>query len=135
MNIVYHFILGLLISYFFEFNLENTLIFVLAGVLIDLDHPLYYLISESANRKGKSIINFKKWCLKEYHLHRPHFYLFHTFEFLLLFCILGVIMDGLIKYIAFGFLFHFLVDILTYLFVYRSTKPWLKSLFIFFWIR
>lgn len=98
-------------------------ILILGTTLIDFDHILYYVTVK------KSLFGMKKFFKENYKLHQPFFYIFHTFEFLTISLYLSYLTKSPLMYLFLGFWLNFAIDILTYLLVYKSTKPWLRYFF------
>jgi hypothetical protein len=96
------------------------LFLVIAGAtFIDADHIIHFLL------KGVSLNELKSTFKQEFKNHHPNFYIFHTFEFLLLGLFFTWSRDSHWLYLFLGFSVNFTIDIITYLFVYKSTHPWL----------
>ena len=70
----------------------------------------------------------KQWMMREAKKHNPHFYFMHTFEYTLILLVVGL-WNPLILAFAMGHILHMLIDIATYVIIYRSYKPWAKYMF------
>ncbi len=88
---------------------NNLMMLVAGGVLVDLDHVVYFLVKNKFSIK-KAIDEHNK-CYKE---SEPRLFLMHTFE--------AVVMVGLLavgreeyRYFLIGFVLHLLLDIVLYL--------------------
>jgi len=116
MHIIYHliinFIIGIVLLYFFpnKFTWIAVMIIVLSGVLIDLDHVVYYTING-----GDSHLDFVN--------NNPHFYFFHTIEFIILIIVLSFFSRN-VFFIMIGSLSHLLADIMRY--IVENNYAWLK---------
>jgi hypothetical protein len=118
MHIITHTLIGFLaaLSLFFMFpsqiSLQAAVIIFLSGVLIDLDHVVYYLIM-GGNPKS----DFKN--------SSPHFYFFHTIEFVLILAALSCFYQTAFL-ILIGSLIHLMSDIISYLYCknYRWLSYW-----------
>jgi hypothetical protein len=84
MKVHEHFLINLIAGTLFlkltgqTVNTFNLTPFLAAGVLVDFDHPLTYII-RIKQVKAKTIIQI----LDDYKYNRQHLYLFHTIEFAL----------------------------------------------------
>ena len=116
-------------------GLSNALIAIASSILIDLDH-IHLVIAERAFSipKLKYITDHIYDGLINGKPNRAYvdiIYLFHTVEFNLLLLALSLKI-GWLKYIALGFIFHILCDILHH----RKHKfPIIRWLFLTDWIR
>ena len=100
------------------------------GLVVDLDHIFYH----SIKYKTLSLKQFKAWAYKEYKIHNPHFYLFHSVYIFLISITLTVLLGGFFHLIFLGIFFHMVIDVSTYLLYFRSFKPWFRYLFYWFLI-
>ncbi|GEM_PF-4139044 len=107
----------------FRFSYAQTILIIAGSFIIDLDHVLYYLA------KYHTYSGMIKFFRHEFRLHRPHLYIFHTFQFLSIALILSYLTHNSIYYLFLGFLINFVIDIFTYLKIYKSYKPWLPYFF------
>lgn len=122
MNVLLHFLINIFLAYLVNLGPADILLVGLGGILIDIDHIIYLIfISKSFSIKKMLLLHNKN-----YKSHSPGFYIFHTIEFIVLFIIIGYFMSNWIFLIAVGFLLHWIVDALDYLFFYRSLYPWIK---------
>src|SRR3990167_2511079 len=110
------------IAMFWRLQLPESFLLVAGSLLIDIDHLLYYLFSKYP-KKIKSAVQFFK---QEFKSHTPHLYIFHTFEVLFILLTLSYLFGGYLFYLFLGFLLNFIIDIFTYLIIYKSFSPWLK---------
>lgn len=117
----FHFVINFALGLVLNFTLKDALLLGTTGILIDIDHPLYFVISH----KKISFSKFIEWTLHEYAIHNPHLYIFHTLESIMLLLVLGI-SNKLFFLVGFGFLIHLSVDAATYLIYYKSFKPWSK---------
>ena len=107
MNIIFHMVINFLFSLLLLYlNPEifswNIVLFItLIGVLIDIDHLFYY-----STRMHRIVDDFVKKI--------PHFYAFHTIEFLLLLALLSFFSMN-IFFIFIGVGVHLVTAILTYI--------------------
>jgi len=113
----------LIISFLMGLSGFSTVILITSVFLYDVDHLLYILYKKK-RLQYKEIVEFTK---KEYSTHNPHFYTFHTVEFLILISFISfLVKNAFLNLILLGFLINFTLDIITYLKIYKSHKPWLK---------
>ena len=106
------------------------LIISLSGVFIDIDHIFYQYFFT----KNKSIKKMWKWHNKENAIHRPHFYIFHIIEFLVLFFIFSFFLNRIMFLISIGFVLHFFIDAIMYT-KYHKSLSWLKEFSIIYLIK
>ncbi len=122
MNIFVHFFLNMLLFYPFKRNNTELMIVGLSGILIDIDHVIHILFKEKLLSPKKII----KWSKRELKLHRPHMFIFHTIEPIIIFIILASFIHYYLFLVAIGFLLHWLSDAVQYIFIYKSYKPWMQ---------
>jgi hypothetical protein len=122
-----HFLIGTIVSLFLyyvfpEIGFLNLVIFLLASVLIDVDHYLYYVY----RKKNWGPINATKWFLEKGRILKnaeqktrnefyTGFYFLHGVEVLILLVILGYLTSSFFYFICLGFLLHLILD-----YVYQS---------------
>jgi len=121
-EIVIHLSLPLVIIIAAKLTIMESLILILGAFLIDIDHLFYIFIRE----KIFSIKKIVQWGKTEYSLHRPHFFVFHTIEVLCILIILGYLTNRYLFLFFMGFVTNLLMDAVTYIYFYRSWKPWAK---------
>jgi hypothetical protein len=103
-------------------GLSDGLWFIIGGIVFDLDHLVYF----SLTTKPLNIKNIKKRMLKDFIESNPHFYVFHTIEFIFLSLILNFFFQfKILIIISIGWLVHMAVDTIDYIIHYKSYKPWL----------
>lgn len=127
MNILFHFLFSVFLGVaIFDSNYEIVL-FLIGGVLIDIDH----LIVASWSQKSLSPKLLKTWLFKEYEKHNPHYYPLHTFEIIFLLLLVSFYFVNFpLMIIVSGMLVHVGIDILSYVYIYKSPTPWLKTMFL-----
>jgi hypothetical protein len=106
---------------------HQSLIVGLGGVLIDIDHLIYFIFIAKIRKIG-DMWDFHK---RENAIHRPHFFIFHMIEFIGLFLIISYFIDFTLFLIALGFLLHLLTDAVMYLLHHKSFN-WLKKFSLFY---
>jgi hypothetical protein len=113
--------ISLPLKYIFGWDWSIVLLFVLAGgVLIDLDHPVYFIL------KYKTI-NLKKWLLiakKMESKMEPGFYVFHSPEFNIL-LLIAAFFSKIALIIFFSNLIHITLDIIKH-YKYHRNFLWMK---------
>ena len=125
MNILWHIVLSFVLGIVIFRDPILVAAFFAGGVLIDFDHVLFACYKNKSIRP-KVISN---WLNEEYKIHRPHLYLFHTFEFIFTCIIIAVVIDNpVFSAIVLGIIFHEMLDIFSYIAIYRSTEPWMRSM-------
>lgn len=111
----------LLIGMIFGLQYWEIIMLIFGCFFVDIDHILHSLY------KGK--IRFgemKAYFDQEFHLHRPHVYIFHIIEILVLFLIISHKYFPQFFLFFVGFAINILIDIAVYLITYRSFSPWLR---------
>lgn len=131
MNLIFWFV-GIFFYWIFSHFIPNDWVrlgffFVFGSVIFDLDHLLYY----GSTTKPPTVANIQARMTHDFQTNSPHFYIFHTVEFVLLWFLVialffqsGVIFNILIV-IGVGWVFHLVEDIYDYLRYYRSPTPWM----------
>lgn len=119
-HIFFGIILSILLFIFFPtLGFFPIAIIFLSSVLIDVDHYFYYLIqtrelslAKAYNwymERWKKLKNIPKEKIKEIY---SGLFLFHGIEWLILLFLLGTYVNNFFILVFFGFLFHFILDIL-----------------------
>ena len=118
-----HFLFGILLSfilvYFFDFSLVGGIIIVLATVLIDVDHYLYYVYL----KKDWNLKNAFSWFVDQgkkldplTREQRNEFYhgfcFLHGVEVLMVLYLLGIFISPYFLFVLFGFAFHLGLDLI-----------------------
>lgn len=111
MHLIKHFIINLVIGGMIllilpELGLQFFILLVASGVLIDLDHLVYF-----------GIYGFKG-LKKDFRKSNPHFFMFHTFEFILI-LIIGSFFFFWVFPVFLGVAIHLISDIFEY---YRKDR-------------
>ena len=122
MNILIHFLFNILFGEIFRFKWEEILLIGLGGVIIDLDHILYQFFIV----KNRTIKQMWEWHKRESKINRPHYYVFHYLEIMLIITILGYFFNWYLFLIFLGFILHWIVDAIMYINYYKSLNPWIK---------
>ena len=123
MSIIWHFISSLILGISLYGESYNLVIaFIIGGTLIDIDH----LLISSYKTKSLNMRKNIEWLKENFKTHTPHYYIFHSGIAIIFFLVLALSPWPIVRAIALGALLHLLVDVATYLYVYRSIKPWGK---------
>ncbi|MBT3721158.1 hypothetical protein HOG47_05910 [archaeon] len=130
MHVLIHFIINLFFGFVLGFKNIDILIIALAGIIIDIDHIFYQVFVV----KNKTIKQMLEWHKKENAVHRPHFYIFHMIDFLIIFSIISFYVNRTLFLISLGFILHVLADFVMYIFHYKSLN-WIKYFFLVNYIR
>jgi hypothetical protein len=117
-----HFFIGLIASVILYFGFPdigilNLVVFLLASVLIDVDHYLYYVYK----KKDWSLVNSVRWFLKKRAFMRKAgrkvrnevwvgFFFLHGIEVLTLIWLLGFFIWDIFYFVLLGFLLHLILD-------------------------
>ena len=116
------------------FTLENIILITIGGFIFDIDHIFYYGLTTQRPK----IKNMIKRMQDDFVTENPHPYVFHSFEFVIVFAIILGIFDPLITsesatevfynfmIVLLGWIIHLCVDIIGYIKHYKSSKPWLS---------
>jgi hypothetical protein len=105
-----------------KLNASTGLVLLIAGSLIDIDH-LFYLIFRM---HMLNITQMVEWSRKEQAAHNPHFYIFHNIEIIAIIMVTGRVYSETLFIVGLGFFLHFLGDVATYIYYYKSFKTWPK---------
>lgn len=91
-------------------DMKFFVIVVAVGALVDIDH-LFQAMHDGMIKHPAKLIRF--WA-QSVNKHISHFYLFHTYEVVLLLVLLGIIFNDLLfLFIALGILLHLIGDAIT----------------------
>lgn len=108
MHSIIHFIIGVSVALIiFKFSIPLAVIFVLASVLIDIDHIVEMKFNK-AELKKIMVFDLKKYKKINYRTPQQYLHLFHTFEFMVLLLVLS-----LLYYPVFIVFLAFFVHLLT----------------------
>ncbi len=118
MHTISHLIINTAVGLLLGFSPENALLLGLFGILIDLDHFVYYLY------KGKSFKSLYRAGSKHWLEYKPRFFIFHTLEFNILLLVLGAL-HPLFLLIALAFAIHVFCDGYDY-FLHIWDRKWLS---------
>ena len=116
-----HFLFGLVASFVLYFGFDvgifGCFVFLLASVLIDVDHYLYYVWRKGDWSLGRAVlwgIERKRVLDKMNRVTRNkfynHFVFLHGVESVILFGVLGYFIWDLFYLVGLGFLFHLILD-------------------------
>ena len=120
-HLVINFIVGTILINLMNLSTPEFLIFLVAGIAIDIDHVFYYSISNRSLSPKK----IKDRALKDTNIMKPNFYIFHTFEVLILLYILSFNHDFfMMMFLGFGI--HLLSDAIAYVRFYSRDFNWVK---------
>jgi hypothetical protein len=122
MNVVFHFIINVIIAILLKLDFLGILLVGFGGVLIDVDHILYMTLKEKIYSPRK-MIRFHK---KESKIMRPHFYFLHFIEIIWALMVIGYFINWYLFLIFIGFLLHWIADSIKYFYYYRSRSPWIN---------
>lgn len=122
----------LLIGLLLGFDKNQLLLLIFGCFLIDIDHLFYFFYKKRIN--FKEIAAFAK---QEFNNHHPHFYLFHSYELVLIAMFVSYHYSSWLFYLFFGFLINLILDTWTYILFYKKPEPWLKFLSVSYliWIK
>lgn len=124
MNILLHFIINIVFGLVVNLSLFEASLIGLGGVIIDIDHVFYMIFG----KKIYSINGMWKFHVRENAIKRPHVYIFHFIEVILLIGIISYFVNWYLFLIIIGFGLHWIFDCISYLFKYKSFKPWINYL-------
>jgi len=105
------------------FSWDLFLLIIVWGVLIDIDHLIYYFYKLRTFNFSKVL----KYSNKDFILDRPHFYLFHTIDF---FTVFGIIIylknfDIILTLLFLTGLLHWISDSIRH-YIHHRNFSWLK---------
>lgn len=121
-EILMNFSTPFILTRIFGLDLVQSSLLILGTFLVDSDHLLFYVVKF---KKFSGMVDFFSVNFKN---HNPSFFIFHTFEFLTISLLLSIYFKSILFYLFIGFTLNVFLDILTYLFFYKSTHPWLNYL-------
>ena len=125
MNILIHLIVNSLaaipLKYYLGWDLRAVLIFVLAGILIDLDH-LFYFFVKYKTIKLYQLITIGKELRKRM---KPGIYIFHSFEFNII-LIMASVFHHIIAIVLLSNAIHIILDIIEH-YHYHRNFLWIKK--------
>ncbi|MBR9705423.1 hypothetical protein GOV14_00135 [Candidatus Pacearchaeota archaeon] len=131
MNVLVHSLFNLLTGILANLSLYEIMFLVLGGIIIDIDHLIYMIFREKLHNP-KKIWKFHK---QEYKINRPHFYIFHFLEIILLLMLISYFINWYLYLIFVGFLLHWIIDVATYIQYYKKTRPWINYCFLFLYLK
>jgi len=105
-HILYGVIFSLLVYFLFNISFFEGILIFLSSIFIDFDHYLWYIYT----KKDSSLKNAYNY-LKNLRRNKPFLMIFHTVEFLLIFCFLSCVWKGFL-FILIGILFHSILDLI-----------------------
>jgi len=126
MNIIFHFLINIILALPFKLTIFEIFLIGLGGVLIDIDHVFYMIFKE----RRYSIKRMFKFHQRENAIKRPHFYLFHFIEIILILVLFGYFTNWYLFLIFIGFGLHWIFDVVSYIVMYKAFKPWINYLSI-----
>lgn len=106
--------------------------FLAGAVLIDLDHFAYAVVA----KKTLSPKRITEYLQAEYKTHTPHIYIFHTVEVMMVLFVIGIFFSrdhdaSLLFAFVNGMGLHLCIDFLSYLWIKRSFRGWLRHFSLF----
>ncbi|MDO8467909.1 MAG: hypothetical protein Q7S56_03110 [Nanoarchaeota archaeon] len=137
MHIITHLLVGIVFALILGLNLPFVVIFILASVLIDLDHITDMGLPKKRKLKSADLWNPKRYREYNYQSGQKSMHLFHTFEFLTLIFILGLYFQTIFV-IAVSFSVHILTDAIGNIWNRNINKvggeDWIKYWFIIYYL-
>jgi len=121
MIILTHFIINFIIGFLIKLQLIEILLLGLGGILIDIDHILYMVFGE----KIYSLNGMIKFHKANFKAMKPHFYLFHFIEVIIILLLVSD-QNWYLFLIFFGFLLHYISDFIKYIYVYKGFYSWTR---------
>lgn len=111
-----HIIIGIfpsLIWFYLSGNVLSAILFFIASIAVDLDHPISMAILDRTINPSKIFDTFKEIQFKGLKKYEERlFCVFHTVEFIIVLAILSVYFNILVP-ILFGVVFHVILDAFT----------------------
>ena len=113
------------------FSLDLIILIIAWGVLIDVDHLFYYFYKLRTFSFSKVL----EYSNKDFISDRPHFYLFHTIDFFLIFGIglLVVNFDTTLSLLFLTGLIHWILDSIRH-YIHHKNFSWLKYYSTFYYL-
>ena len=130
MHTLIHLLIAILIAFILGLAALPLSVFLLASILIDIDHILE--IKYIKKVKKKFIFNPLK---SNYETLQRSLHLFHTFEIITLLLIISIFIP-IVFYISLAFIIHLLIDAIGNLMNKNyKNKNWIKYWFLFYYIK
>lgn len=119
-----HFIISTIAAIvLFPFYKWLVLLIILGGVLVDIDHYLYYVVKFKDYNLKKAIKFYRKITLKkDVKLYGEVIRIFHTIEFLIV-VLIGAFFSKYLLLIAIGSCIHVLMDISAEIKIFKHLTP------------
>ncbi len=108
----------------------EILLIILGGVLIDIDHLGYMFFG----RKLRSVESMVKFHRKNFASMTPHLYVFHFLEVIMVLLMVSYFINWYLFLIFVGFWLHWVTDVLKYLWIYGSFRPWSKYFLLAYYL-
>ncbi len=122
MHVLTHFFINVLIGCIAKLKFIEILLLGLGGIFPDIDHILYIIFGE----KIHSIKKAWKFHKREFKLMRPHFFVLHFIEIIIILSVVSYFINWYLFLIFLGFILHWIADAIKYLWFYKSLLPWIK---------
>ena len=130
MHLAGHIVISILFSFLAlgDSSVAMYVAFLSGAILIDLDHVLYAAIAKRTLSPKK----ISDYLYEENKTHTPHIYIFHTVEMLFALYVIGVFfvtdlqISAFIAAFAYGMELHLIIDFLSYVWLKRTFRGWLK---------
>lgn len=126
MHILIHALINLILGYSIVGFSQGLLIIIISGIIIDIDH-IFNEIWKGTLKNPKKVIKYWASIPNKY---TGEFYLFHSYEFILIIFFLSKI-NTIFYFIFLGLIFHFIADAITNINATKSMK-WLKDYSVIF---
>ncbi len=113
-------------------SFDLLLLIIAWGVLIDLDHLIYYFY-KLHTLNFFTVLEYSK---KDFKADRPHFYLFHTFDFFIIF---GVVLylenfDIVLSLLFLTGLVHWIMDSIRH-YLHHRNFSWIKYYSVLYFLK
>lgn len=133
MYLRYHFLSCIILSLIlFPFYSYYSLLILIFGLFIDIDHYIYDIIKT----KKLSLINSYKMHMDKNRTAKDQLHIFHTIEFMLLLLLISFYNNTYLSLIIIGFVLHIILDVTyeIYLFIKKRDIKQTRALSLISWL-
>ena len=128
MHSISHALINGLAGYVLGFEPRIIALLVIAGVVIDLDHFLYYLVTTKKPIRQLFGLGVKHWMC-----YTPRLFLFHTLEFNVIVLLFGLFVHPFFLYLELAFVIHMMMDVYDYI-LHLGNIRWAKHWFVTYYV-
>jgi len=130
MNLIWHIFINGMVGALIRLNGWEILMLILGGVLIDIDHIGYMFFGA----KLRTINAMRNFHVRNFKSMTPHFYVFHFLEVIMVLLMISYFVNWYLFLVFVGFWLHWVADVLKYLWVYGSFRPWSRYFLLAYYL-